>query len=131
MTQGLHRIPHKTWNSLNFTAKQKSFFVRKWKHFTNSKGKVIGGEFVFEFTKPWMFELKVEPNFITHQLVINPKIESELKELYNRIEKNNLWPKIGKLLGWDQSDDWEDIRKKLVERILEKDLKMERSSFLT
>lgn len=72
-----------------------------------------------------MFAHKVEPYYVTHRIVINPKLESETKELWNRIHASGKITKIGKILGWRQSLDWESMRRKLTNRALDKDNKNE------
>lgn len=50
----------------------------------------------------------IEPNIIVERWVPDPKWESRIGELALKIERHNLWPKIGKELGWSVSgkSDW-------------------------
>ena len=47
--------------------------------------------------------LKTKTNYITHRFLIDPKLDSELKEIENKIERNNLWPQIANAFSWDWS----------------------------
>lgn len=113
--QGLHEIDQKEWNKLiekGLTEKQQSYFERRWKNNRLNKG----GYWAWEFTKPFMFVYKVQPHYITHRIMIDPALDSELQELSNRIERQNLYPKIGKILGWRRWKDYEDLKKKIIDK---------------
>jgi hypothetical protein len=114
--QQLGFITHKVWNKLivdgKLTDKQKACFELRWKMNKYTRH----GEWVFEFTKPWMFVYKVDIHYLTHRTVIDPQLESELRELENKIVNQNLMPKISKLMGWSNGwKDWKDMLNKLVE----------------
>lgn len=51
---------------------------------------------------PWMFVEQMKPYYITHRLVIDPKLDRELREIENKITTNGLMPALGKALGWDE-----------------------------
>ncbi len=119
--QEIRSIDHREWNKLiaenKLTEKQKSFFEQKWK--SNERGG--GGRWVFEFKKPWVFVTKVQIHYITHRIIIDPQLESELRELSNRIERQNLEPKISKIMGWKNGwRDFVDAKKKIIEETTDK-----------
>lgn len=64
----------------------------------------------FVFTHPHYFEYKVEPRFLTHYYPIDADKESQHQRVRNKIEQNNWWPRIDKLLmgsykSWDEDFD--------------------------
>lgn len=129
--QDVNVIDHKDWNKLvsenKITSKQQSFFEQIWK--TNPGGR--GGRWVFAFKKPWMFTLKTQPHYITHRILLDPKLESELTELSNRIDRQNLLPKISKIMGWKYGwKDYYDQKKKIIENETDKILKEELEGFV-
>jgi len=100
-------IEHKVWNTLvdaKFNSRQSGMFERVWKQ-TGLKNPKIG-KFEYLFTKDWAFAEKIEPHYKTHTLLLDPDLESELQQINNRIDRNNLWPKINKLLGC-KSNKWD------------------------
>ena len=123
ITQGIQGIYHDTWNKLNLTDKQKSFFEKVWKQDPKNPK---AGHYVFEFTKPWMFETKIFPHYVTHTLLLDPQLESELREITNKIETNGLMPKLGKMLGWTMNYKyWEEVKQKLIKDFYIKKVKIE------
>jgi hypothetical protein len=123
-------IDLREWNKLiaagKLTDKQQSFFERKWKNNPGNRG----GYWTFEFKKPWVFEMKRQPHYITHRILIDPKLESELTELSNRIERQNLTPKISKIMGWKYGwKDFYDRKKMIIENETDKLLKEELVGF--
>lgn len=72
------------------------------------------------YDKPYVFILKIEPYYVTHQVIINPQLESEMRELHNRIKSQGLMPKISKIMGWKNDLEWVDRRRLLIERGVEK-----------
>ena len=121
--QGVSYISHKNWKDkieTKYPAKVKALFEKRWHQFYHNR-RPVGGEWRYHCIKTFMFVLKVEKYFITHRVVINPQLESETKQLYNQIYGTGKIYKIGKALGWKQSYDWESMRRKLVNKALDKD----------
>jgi hypothetical protein len=119
--QSVGFIAHKDWNKLiaenKLTEKQKNCFEVRWRF--NKGGK--SGYWVYVLIKDYMFVTKVQLHYVTHRLIINPQLESELKELSNRIETQGLWPKISKVFGWSNGcKDYIDAKKKLIENATDK-----------
>ena len=127
MTHEVQPIEHKKWNELNFTPKQAALFEKTWIYISNFNGKVLKtGRYVYVFKKPWMFVSKIEPHYVTHKVLIDPDLESQIQELSNKIDRNNLGPKAAKVMGWKWGwkwgwRDWEDTKKKVIEKIIEKE----------
>lgn len=131
--QEIKDITHSQWNKLieenKLTAKQQLFFERKWKAI-GSKSAYLGGStqygWVYEFKKPWVFEFKTQPHYLTHRILLDPKLESELTELENRIERQHLTPKISKIMGWRYGwKDFYDWKRRIIENETDKMLKRE------
>ena len=63
----------------------------------------------YSIKKPYLFEIEIVPNFIEYLPIIDPQLESREKEIYNKIEKKNLWTVIDKFLfgsmGYKR-DEW-------------------------
>lgn len=77
-----------------------------------------------------MFIMKVAPHYITHRLIIDPQLESQLRELENKIERQNLTPKISKIMGWRYGwRDFYDRKKMIIEKETDKMLKQELDGF--
>ena len=132
--QSIKSISHTDWIKKvepTLTVKQKSMFLPVWHHNTTRRnGKTVmapGGYWTYEFQKSWVFVYKIQPYFHTHAVIINPQIESELKEIYNRIETHHLWPKFIKIFGWDDNRDWdwESARQRIISRIIDKESNQE------
>lgn len=119
--QSIQSIDHRSYNKIEptLTEKQKVLFERYWRQNPiNPKN----GEWRYRFKKPWMFVEKIEPHYITHVIEIDPTLESQLREILNKIEANNMMPKINKMMGWNKNyDDYETIRHKLMSKIIDKE----------
>lgn len=77
--------------------KHRELFKAEYKYYNNRQ------VLVYTIIDSWMFSLKTKHNYITHRFLIDPKIDSELKEIENKIERNNLWPQIANAFSWDWS----------------------------
>jgi hypothetical protein len=101
-------IDHKTWNKIVtdglLTTRQQGMFQQMWKQ-TNPKNPKVG-YWQWVFQKEWVFAQKVEPHYKTHSLLLDPQLESEITKVSNKIERNNLWPKIDKILGRSSYGGW-------------------------
>lgn len=80
----------------------KSYFSKKiWmekrmypsKHYVTITGYMVND--------PYWFVYKIEPNVITHHWIPDSEWESHCQEIRNKIQRNNLWPKIYRMLGGD------------------------------
>lgn len=115
MEQALKDIEHKEWNKLQLTEKQKALFKQVWRQ---NKYNPKTGRYTFEFIKPWVFVYKIEHHYKTHQLIMDPDLESELAQINNTINSQRLWPKFGKILGWRMNDreEMDTVKNRLIER---------------
>lgn len=68
-----------------------------------------------------MFVLRTEPYYLTHRTVVNPQLESELRELSNKIDSQNLMPKISKVMGW--SNRYHDFKNVIQSMILKETIR--------
>jgi hypothetical protein len=66
------------------------YFLKIEKH--NSQKNTT--EIKYVFAHPTYFKLNITPNIITHQRQVNATLETALKFITNKIERNNLHPKI-------------------------------------
>jgi len=55
--------------------------------------------FRYCFKLEWYFEYQIEPNIVTHHWMPDPEWETHVAEISHRIGRNNLWPKINRMLG--------------------------------
>lgn len=72
----------------------------------------------------WMFVSKIRPYYITHRLVLDPKLDSELKEIENKIERNYLWPQLANEFSWSWKprNSWADASERMHHLIRALDL---------
>lgn len=128
--QSISHVRHEEWNKAEktLTIRQKNMFDKIY-HQHYHKGRPSGGYWGWHFQKPWMFVHKVEPYYITHRVVINPQLESETKELWNRIYASGKIHKIRKIVGQTNSYrddyDWGNMRIRLIRKSLAKNQKSE------
>lgn len=69
-----------------------------------------GYRLVYELAEPWRYVLKVVPNMITEVKVRDSLLEQRVNEIDNYLERNNLEPKLLKLLhGHRRYGRWTDF----------------------
>lgn len=117
MEHSLNDISHKKFNEISetLTLKQRSLFVKYW-YTTKYHSKTIGGEWRYRLMKDWMFVPKIDVHYVTHQLILDPLLESELAEIENRIYRDGIWNKIVKHAFGGSYYDRDDLRKKLIDK---------------
>jgi len=93
ISQKLKSISEKKWESLSPNVK-KLFVYREYRNEWTKKT-----YFAYGFKFEWYFEFEVEPCIITQQWLPDSDWETYVAELNHRIERNNLWPQINKMLG--------------------------------
>lgn len=82
--------------------------IEKYSKFLNYVGNIIGcncncevnsthSNFRphYEFKNKWCLGEKTEINYLTHYTPILPEIESRMKEIYNKMDREHGWEKIG------------------------------------
>jgi hypothetical protein len=84
--------------------KQKKHFNRVLRN-RYSWGTFKKDEWVYEIKTNFLSE-KVEPNMVTRVPIKSSQIDSELKELWNKIDSNGYWGLICREMGWSTYDDW-------------------------
>ena len=99
--QHLRRIDEATFKKLN--EKEQSFFG-EWLHH-DKKEKYYRKTYAFKHDFWFVFE--VSPNMITRHWVPDAVLESRYAELRNKLQSNNLWPKIDHILGVKNRDYWD------------------------
>lgn len=62
--------------------------------------------YVYVFKLDYFFEFKIEPNIITHHWIPDSTWASRRAEIDNKLQRDNLWPRINKMLG--ASTSWKD-----------------------
>ncbi len=96
------------FDKLCFTDKETAYF--SWElikqNYSNKYVKML------VFNEAWRFTLRIEPNIITQEKLIDVQLESEIKELANYIESNNLEPKINKAKSRHTKYKWHNDTKK-------------------
>lgn len=93
--QPLLRITPEKYNELN--EKCQSFFVKRElvEHYISRNITVTR----YEFKNDFWFVFVIEPNIITRHWLPDGEIESRYAELTHRFNRDNLWPKLNKVLG--------------------------------
>ncbi len=81
------------FRKMKFTAIEQSFFTEVWELAWNKQ--LIKK---YAFTQPWRFVLKTKPNMIAKVRIIDPVVESEIKQIDEYLERNDLKGKQAKLL---------------------------------
>ena len=64
-------------------------------------------EWRYSFTLDYMFVPKVDKHYAYKVREYDAALEKQEDELYNYIEKNNLWPAINKAMGWKSKCGWD------------------------
>ena len=97
ISQTIESIDLSTFEMLS--EKEKSFFHKRYelRYSSAVREKVWQTRYVFRF--PEFFVFKIVPHMITHQWIPDSEWERRYTEINNKIRRNNLWPKIVKLLG--------------------------------
>jgi len=92
---------------MEFTETEQQFFREVWD--MDSKGKLYKR---YEFAEPWRYVLKIRPNMIDKIRIKDALLESEMKELDNYMEKNDLRKRQDKILrGYHKYRDWRPAEK--------------------
>ncbi len=93
--------------NMKFTENEKHFF-REFRELDWKKQPVKR----YEFTEPWRFVLKTSPNMIDKVRIRDPLLESEIKELDNYLESNDLRKRLDKILrGYYKYRYWRPAEK--------------------
>lgn len=99
--QPLRKLTEEQFNKLS--EKMQSYFTRSicietffWPY--HQKREVVR----YIFKHPFWFEFIVEPNIVVAHWLPDSEWESYCAEISNHIQRNGLWPKIGKAMGWKQ-----------------------------
>ncbi len=90
------------FDKLNFTEKEAALF--SWELIKQWNNKYVK---MLVFNEPWRFVLKIAPHIITHAKMVDVKLESEIKEIENFIDRNNLQHKIGKAKSKSYNYKWD------------------------
>ena len=96
--QKVRHINLQRWEDLSLSDNVKKLFEKRVLRERRWNGKLHEYE-AYCFRYEWYFVFKVSPRFITQHWIPNAELESRYRELANKIDKNNLWPKINKMLG--------------------------------
>ena len=79
---------------------KRTYRSKKWGRIEQQIGYTLKHSFWVVFVK--------EPNMVTEQWVPDPKWESRMSEISNRINRDNLWPKINKALGFSTNGSYRE-----------------------
>ncbi len=75
-----------------------------WKEYWNKDGKTKTMKLVFN--EPWRYVLKVKPYMITHTRKVDERLESQIQQLDNYIERNHLNHKMTRLIHGQSYNPW-------------------------
>lgn len=89
--QSIKTLSTKEYESLE--NEYKKYFVRFKKHDDFRKS-----EYRYEFIYPFMFILKIKQHHITEVPLLDREMESQIDEIRKKINRENLWTKINRLL---------------------------------
>lgn len=82
----------------------------------------------------WMLVVKIKPHYIRYRKVYNVDVESQLQELRNKIERNDLDVKINHVRGYKSywRDDWDLSldRKRMINRTMDREMEEEIKDFI-
>ncbi|PBQ34551.1 hypothetical protein CNR22_23125 [Sphingobacteriaceae bacterium] len=96
--QKLNEFYEWSFRKLKLTEKEKLYFIEKWEF--NQKRELCKK---YAFAEPWRYTLRVRPNMITKVKVIDPLLLQQQAEIDNFLCRNNLWPRLHKVVdGWHQ-----------------------------
>lgn len=90
------------FKKLCFTEREQQFFhieysMKKWSREPVKR---------YVFVEPWRFVLRVKPNIIENIRIKDPKLESEIQQLNNYVERMDLQKRIDKILCVRHKDPW-------------------------
>lgn len=83
------------------------------------------------FREPWRFVLKVQPNMITKVRKHDAVLKSALDEIESYIERNNLRPRMGRLIEGSYHNGWGTSGMKKRKKNIEKDHPLKNKSLFT
>jgi len=66
--------------------------------------------YFYKFSPTYYFTFVVEPNMITQHWIPDGDVETRIAEITNRVHRDNLWPKFGKLTSHGLSGWYDDDR---------------------
>jgi len=92
--QSLRELEAREFFSKKFTDEERFYFYETMKHPRWSKRP----ETFYVFCEPWRFTLKIQSRMITHVRIQDADLKSKSQEIDSYIKRNNLRPKINKLL---------------------------------
>lgn len=115
MEHTIGTISHKKWNEIEgeLTIKQKSLFQKFWYTQYHTKGK---GEWRYRLIKDWMFVPKIDTHYKTHQIILDPDLESELTKLQNKLYSAGVWGKVVKYAFGGSHYERDTLRKRLIDK---------------
>jgi hypothetical protein len=93
MKQPLNNVTEKKWETLSPSV-QKWFVKRQLVEKYSNRV-----YYAYVFKLDYFFEFKVEPNIITHHWIPDSEWATRQAELSHKLQRENLWPKINKMLG--------------------------------
>jgi hypothetical protein len=125
----LNTIQDKEYNKLSDGAK--NFFDKEEK--VSWSGVVYN---VWHSSFPvWMLVVKIKPHIIRYRKVYNVDIESQLQELRNKIDRNDLAVKINHVRGYKSywRDDWDLSldRKRMINKTMNREMEDEAKDYLS
>jgi hypothetical protein len=99
------------WHSSNcrlITQERAQFYLREEMH----NKKLV---YKYVFSEPWRYVLKVEPNMITHQKMVDEVLEQRIAQLDNYINTQHLDPLMMKAMRGD-SGKWKNYEERAEHR---------------
>lgn len=124
MKQGLRCISLLEWNRKKLPEEWKKYF-----RFNNKSHWMSCWH--YEFTRPWIYELRIIPNWMTHVKMIDPNIRSRIDEIENYMTTHQLRNRYSWLRGVSCGRRWlaPDPRQKNLKKEIEKEIQEELDLF--
>lgn len=114
--QPLRKLRVGEWDRLRFPGEWNQYFRREKLYCHRAWLDVL------TFAQPYVFELKVEPNWVTETYIHDPVVEQRITEIESWLWHRNAKYRLERL--WDSSNRWKDTRREvLLQRIVDCELR--------
>jgi hypothetical protein len=116
--QQLKRLLPYDFEEKKFSEREKKYFDLMLVHEPYGKQLV----WIYVFTEPWRFELKIQPNIITKTRIKDFNLERRASEIRNYLNRNFLQPRLQKIMRgnykwrWKYNGDFEKYKSPFYNR---------------
>lgn len=117
--QPVHKLSEGEWKHRKLPEAWRTYFDQETTHY----GSEWRNKLVFKY--PYVFELKIEPNWVSELRTINPEIEHQIQQIEQWLQQRNLRGRLDNLVGnrkWRWVYDFK--RQISARRIAEKEIRL-------